>query len=151
MDYGIIHGMETYIKNIFTGISLFSLALFTGNGFLFGQVNAQTTSTGTTTQGSVITEFKHDVEQGVQEVKNDKVAQKNQQEIDSEDNEKAGDNHGEAKEIDGENNQSEIDNEIDQEVEQEDGTGSIQQNGGENSQSGYETTNTTTPTNVEGN
>ncbi len=137
--------MKIYIKNVLTSISLFALALFTGNGL---QVHAQTTPTGATIQGNVVTEFKQDVDHGVQEVKTDKVAQKNQQEIDSEDNEKAGDNHGDAKEIDGENNQNEIDNEIDQEVEQEDrAEGSIQQNGGESSLGVQETTNTQTPAN----
>ncbi len=123
--------MQIYLRNIFTGLSVFSFALFTGNGFLVGQVHAQTTAVTTNQQGQ--SEFKHDVERGTQEVKNDKDAQNNQQEIDNDDSEHAGDEHGDVKEIDGENNQSEIDNEIEQEVDQEDaasGQSSDQENGG---------------------
>ena len=109
--------MKIYIRNVFTGFSLFALTLFMGNGFLIGQAHAQTTST-TSQQGQ--SDFKHDVEKGVQEVSTDKEAQNNQLEIENDDNENAGDEHGDVKEIDGENNQSEIDNEIEQEVDQED-------------------------------
>jgi len=109
--------MKTYLRNIFTGLSLFALTLFMGNGFLVGQAHAQTAST-TGQQGQ--SDFKHDVEKGVQEVSTDKEAQNNQLEIENDDNESAGDEHGDVKEIDGENNQSEIDNEIEQEVDQED-------------------------------
>ncbi len=94
---------------------ILALAVFTAGGLSFsGKVHAQTGNQ----QGQ--SEFKHDVEMGVQEVKNDKDAQNNQQEIDNEDNENAGDEHGDVKEVDGENNQNEIDNEIEQEVGQED-------------------------------
>jgi len=109
--------MKTYIQNVFTGFSLFALTLFMGNGFLIGQAHAQTAST-TSQQGQ--SDFKHDVEKGVQEVSTDKEAQNNQLEIENDDNESAGDEHGDVKEIEGENNQSEIDNEIEQEVDQED-------------------------------
>jgi len=109
--------MKTYIRNIFTGFSLFALTLFMGNGFLIGHAHAQTAST-TSQQGQ--SDFKHDVEKGVQEVSTDTEAQKNQLEIENDDNESAGDEHGDVKEIDGEHDQSEIDTEIEQEVDQED-------------------------------
>lgn len=121
--------MKIYIRNVFTGFSLFALTLFMGNGFLIGQAHAQTAST-TSQQGQ--SDFKHDVEKGVQEVSTDTEAQKNQLEIENDDNESAGDEHGDVKEIDGENDQSEIDNEIEQEVDQEDaasGQSSDQENG----------------------
>jgi len=114
--------MKTYIRNAFTGLSLFALALFMGGWFLVGQVHAQTADKAINTKGTgavARSEFKQDVEEGVQEVNNDKNAQNNQREIDSADNEHAGDEHGNVNEVDGENNQSEIDNEIDQEVNQE--------------------------------
>ena len=114
--------MKIYSQNVFTGLSLVVISLFIGNGFLIGSVHAQTNSAGVTVQGKKTSEFKQDIEKGVQEVKSDKDAQKNQQEIDSDDSESAGDEHGDVKEIDGENNQSEIDNEIEQEVDQEDAT-----------------------------
>ncbi len=98
--------------------------------FTVTAVHAETTLLGAATQGNVVSEFKHDVEQGVQEVKNDADAQNNQEEIDNEDDEKAGDNHGDVNEINGENNQNEIDNEVEQENEKE---GSDQHNNGEGS------------------
>lgn len=121
--------MKIYIRNVFTGFSLFALTLFMGNGFLIGRAHAQTAST-TSQQGQ--SDFKHDVDKGVKEVSTDTEAQKNQLEIENDDNESAGDEHGDVKEIDGENNQSEIDNEIEQEVDQEDaasGQSSDQENG----------------------
>jgi hypothetical protein len=99
-------------KIYFTLFSIFALVLFAGRGFSY--VSAQTTTT-----PQITSDFKHDVEAGVEQVKNDKDAQNNQQEIDNEDNERAGDSRGDSKEIDGENNQSKIDNEIEQEVETE--------------------------------
>ena len=102
----------------FTVFSVFTLVFFAGRGFSY--VSAQTT---TQTGAQIAGDFKHDVETGVQQVKNDKEAQNNQKEIDNEDSEQAGDQHGDSKEIDGENNQSEIDNEIEQEVETEQETG----------------------------
>ena len=121
--------MKIFIRNVFTGFSLFALTLFMGNGFLIGQAHAQTAST-TSQQGQ--SDFKHDVDKGVQEVSTDTEAQKNQLEVKNDDNESAGDEHGDVKEIDGENDQSEIDNEIKQEVDQEDaasGQSSDQENG----------------------
>ena len=121
--------MKIFIRNVFTGFSLFALTLFMGNGFLIGQAHAQTAST-TSQQGQ--SDFKHDVDKGVQEVNTDTEAQKNQLEIENDDNESAGDEHGDVKEIDGENDQSEIDNEIEQEVDKEDaasGQSSGQENG----------------------
>ncbi|MBU6431605.1 MAG: hypothetical protein KGJ58_00645 [Patescibacteria group bacterium] len=137
--------MKILIRNIFTGLSLFALVLFAGNGFLIGQVRAQaqTTSAAPITQENTASEFKRDVERDAQEVKNDEDAQNNQQEIDSEDDEKAGDDGGDAKEIDGENDQNKIDSEIDQEAEMEDGTdGSMRQSRDEESQGGSETADT---------
>ena len=121
--------MKIYLRNAFVTLSVFALALFAGSGFAIGYVHAQTAST-TNQRGQ--SEFKQDVEEGVQEVNNDKDAQNNQHEIDSADNESAGDEHSDVNEIDGENNQSEIDNEIEQEVDQEDavsGQSSDQENG----------------------
>ncbi len=95
------------------------MTVFAGGGLSFsGKVYAQTTPVTTNQQSQ--SEFKHDVERGTQEIKNDKNAQNNQKEIDNEDNESAGDEHGDVKEVDGENNQNEIDNEIEQEIDQED-------------------------------
>lgn len=127
--------MKTYLRNVFIGLSLFALTLFMGNGFWVGQVHAQIADRAINTKGAgfvASSEFKQDIERGVQEVSSDKDAQNNQQEIDNEDNETAGDEHGDVKEVDGENNQSEIDNEIEQEVDQEDATSdqsSDQENG----------------------
>ena len=121
--------MKIFIRNVFTGFSLFALTLFMGNGFLIGQAHAQTAST-TSQQGQ--SDFKHDVDKGAQEVSTDTEAQKNQLEVKNDDNESAGDEHGDVKEIDGENDQSEIDNEIEQEVDKEDaasGQSSGQENG----------------------
>jgi hypothetical protein len=113
--------MKTDLRNVFTSLSLFALALFMGNGFLVGQAQAQTASTTTNQQGQ--SEFKNDVEQGIQEVNNDRDAQNNQHEIDNADNENAGDEHGGVNEMDGENNQNEIDIQINQEIGQENSTG----------------------------
>ncbi len=121
--------MKIYLRNAFATLSVFALALFASSGFAIGQVHAQTTAT-TNQQGQ--SEFKHDVEQGVQEVNNDKDAQNNQNEIDNADKENAGDEHGNVNEVDGENNQNEIDNEIEQNVDQENsvsGQSSNQENG----------------------
>jgi hypothetical protein len=92
-------------KIYFTLFSIFALVLFAGRGFSY--VSAQTTTT-----PQITSDFKHDVEAGVEQVKNDKDAQNNQQEIDNEDNERAGDSRGDSKEIDGENNQSKTEQEI---------------------------------------
>ncbi len=127
--------MKTYIRYAFATLSVFALALFAGNGFFIGQAHAQTADKAINTKGTgavARSEFKQDVEEGVQEVKNDKDAQNNQHEIDSADKENAGDEHGDVNEIDGENNQDEIDNEIEQEIDQEDaasGHSSNQENG----------------------
>jgi hypothetical protein len=109
--------MKTYIRNALTGVSAFALTLFMTNGFFIGQARAQTASTTPSQQSQ--SEFKHDVEKGVNEVKNDKDAQHNQQEIDTADDEHAGDEHGEVNEVDGEHNQNEIDDEIELEVDHE--------------------------------
>lgn len=98
---------------------MFLVTIFVAGGVSFSEkVHAQTSPLATNQNGQ--SEFKNDVEHGIQEVKNDKGAQNNQQEIDNEDTGHAGDEHGDAKEVDGENNQNEIDTEIEQEVEQED-------------------------------
>ena len=73
--------MKIYLRNIFTGLSLFALALFVGNGFLIGQAHAQTADRAINTKGTgavARSEFKGDVEKGVQEVSRDKDAQSNQ-------------------------------------------------------------------------
>ncbi len=107
------------LRRVSVGTGICTLVVFVSGGLSFsGKAYAQTTSATTNQQGQ--SEFKYAVEQGVQEVKNDTGAQNNQREIDGEDNEGAGDNNGDVKEIDGENSQDEIDNEIEQEVDQED-------------------------------
>jgi hypothetical protein len=106
--------IKKFYKISFSVFSIFVFVFFTGRGFSY--VRAQT---GTKTQqpaNQIAGDFKLDVKNGVQQLKNDKEARNNQQEIDNEDSEEAGDEGGDSKEIDGENNQSEIDNEIDQEV-----------------------------------
>lgn len=110
--------MKINIQTIYSGVSIFALVIFMSSGFGAKLVHAQTAS-GTNQKGQ--TEFKKDVEEGVREVKNDKNAQSNQQEIENDDSERADDGCDDVKEVDGENNQGEIDNEIDQEVDQEDG------------------------------
>lgn len=112
---------NTFSKILFTMFSVFALTLFAGRGLSY--VYAQTTPPSSPTNNQIAGDFKQDIEAGVQQVKNDKEAQNNKQEIDNGDDEQAGDQHGDSKEIDGENNQSEIDQEIEQEVEVEQETG----------------------------
>ncbi len=112
-------GMKAVLQRISIIVTVLALGLFTGGRFSFlEKARAQVTPQ----NGQ--SEFKHDVEEGMQQVRNDRDAQNNQQEIDNEDDERAGDEHADVKEVDGENNQDEIDNEIEQEVAQEDATDS---------------------------
>lgn len=108
---------QMLLKYIQVSLVMLALGVFSFYGATLSVYAQSATSA---SQNVIVPDFKHDVEQGIQEVKNDKDAQNNQREIDNEDQEGAGDEHGDVKEIDGENNQSEIDNEIEQEVEQED-------------------------------
>ncbi len=108
--------IKALVKYVSVSLGALALGVF---GLHSTTLFAQNTTS--TSQNVIAPDFKHDVEKGMQEVKNDKDAQDNQQEIDNEDEEGAGDEHGDVKEIDGENDQDEIDNEIEQEVEQEDG------------------------------
>ncbi len=94
------------------------VALLTIGGFILVQQARAETTSGAQQHGQ--SEFNLDVEAGIQQIHNDKDAQNNQHEIDNEDKENAGDEHGDVNEVNGENNQHEIDIEIDREVQQED-------------------------------
>lgn len=82
---------------------------------MFGYAEAQTATTTVP-----VTEFKKELTREMSGIVGDTEAQKLQQEIKGDDEEVAGDAHGDAKEIEGENNQNEIDNEVEQEAETED-------------------------------
>ncbi len=125
---------QILLKYIPASLGILSLGLF---GLYGSALSVYAQSTANTTQNVIAHDFKNDVEQGVQEVNNDKEAKNNQQEIDNEDQEGAGDEHGDVKEVDGENNQSEIDNEIEQDIEQEDAN-QVQGQGDSEGQSGTE-------------
>ncbi len=113
------------IKIFVTSLAVSALALFAGRGLLvvYGQ-----SATGTPQQPSSNTasDFRRVVEEGKQQVNNDKDAQNNQHEIDNEEDEKAGDQHGENEAIDGEKPENEIEQEVENEVEQEGDQGSKQ-------------------------
>ncbi len=129
--------IQTLVKYVSVSLGALALGVF---GLQGTALLAYTQTTPSTSQNVSVSDFKHDVEKGIQEVNNDEDAQNNQQEIDNEDQEGAGDEHGDVNEIDGENNQSEIDNEIEQEVEQEDGNQGERQDKSESEgQSGVET------------
>lgn len=82
---------------------------------MFGHAQAQTATT-----TAPVTEFKKELTREMSSIVGDTEAQKLQQEIKGDDEEIAGDTHGDAKEIEGETDQNEIDTEIEQEVETED-------------------------------
>ena len=91
-------------------VMIASLASFA----MFGYAQAQTATTSVP-----VTEFKKELADGMKNIANDPEAKRIQREIKGDDREVAGDTHGDAKEIEGENDQNEIDNEIEQEVETE--------------------------------
>ena len=129
---------QNIVRNFLTATSVLLFGAFMGHFFAIEMVSAQgTTGTGT---GGDVSQFKNDVDEGMKEVRSDSEAQANQREIDSEDGEQAGDEHGNVKEIDGENNQGEIDNEIEQEVENESDS---QSDGGREGNGGGETSTST--------
>ncbi len=121
---------RTIIKLAKMSFAVSALLLFVGRGFLSHRAHGQTsTSSVGSQQGAAATsDFRHDIQEGKQQVNNDKDAQNNQREIDNEEDEKAGDQHGENEAIDGEKSDYEIEQEVENEVEQEgdqgDGEGS---------------------------
>jgi len=117
---------RTILKSIITGFAFSALLLFVGRGLL-SRVHGQTLTPPAGQQGSGTTsDFRHDVEEGKQQVNNDKDAQNNQHQIDNEENEQAGDQSGDHGEIDGEKSDREIEQEVENEVEQEGDQGSQQ-------------------------
>lgn len=82
---------------------------------MFGYAEAQTATT-----TAPVTEFKKELTKEMNSIAGDTEAKKLQQEIKGDDEEVAGDAHGDAKEIEGENDQNDIDNEVEQEAELED-------------------------------
>ena len=82
-------------------------------GMIAVMASAQTTP--------AVSEFHRDIEKGKQDIQGDREALATAREVNGEDSEKAGDAHGDSNEVDGENNQSEIDNEIENEIEAESG------------------------------
>ncbi len=105
---------------------IFALFLLVSQSFLT-RVHGQTSTPPVAQQNAVATsDFQHDVEEGKQQVNNDKDAQNNQHEIDNEEDEKGGDEHGDRQAIDGEKPEQEIDQEIETEVDEEGDQGSHQ-------------------------
>lgn len=94
-------------------ISVFALVFFVGRGVLLAGAQTQPQQAG----GQNQSDFQKDVEEGEQEILNDKDAQNNQSEIDNEDDERAGDQYGDHRAIDGEKTEQEIEQEIENEVE----------------------------------
>lgn len=82
---------------------------------MFGHAQAQTATT-----TAPVTDFKKELADGMNSIATNPAAQALQQEIKNDDDEIAGDAHGDAKEIEGETEQNQIDSEIDQEAEGED-------------------------------
>lgn len=107
---------------------------------MFGYAHAQTA---TTTATGPVTDFKKELADSITSVANDPTAQALQQEIKNDDEDVAGDTHGDAKEIEGETDQDQIDSEIDQEAEGEDATAPEATSGG--------STSSETNTSTEGN
>lgn len=129
---------QNIVRNFLTAMSMLLFGAFMGHFSAIELVSAQgTIGTGA---GGDVSQFKKDVDEGMKEVKNDPEAQATQTEVNSEDGENAGDEHGDVKEVDGENNQGEIDNEIEQEVENESGS---QDEGGREGSGGNETSTST--------
>ncbi len=116
---------RTIFKSIITGFVFFALLLFVGRGFTsYGQTS--TLPIGQQQGSGITSDFQHDVEEGKQQVNNDKDAQNNQHEIDNEEDEKAGDQHGDQQVIDGEKSEGEVEQEVENEVKQEGDQGSQQ-------------------------
>ncbi len=125
----------TFSRSSFAIISVVAIALFTGRGVV--SARAQTSTTPSQANSQSQSDFQKDVEDGKQQIVNDKVAQNNQREIDDEENEKAGDQYGDHQVIDGEKPELEIEQEIENEVE-------IETEGGQNDQeSGNRSTSST--------
>ncbi len=119
---------RSIFKLTIMGFVVSALFLFTGYGFSVHRVYGQTsTPSGRQQQNvGVTSDFRHDVEEGKQQVNNDKDAQNNQSEIDNEEDEKAGDQYGDHEAINGEKSEQEIEQEVENEVEQEGEQGSQQ-------------------------
>lgn len=105
------------LRSVLVAFAVLAAVLFLGRGFLtHGQTS---TATGTQQNPANLSDFRHDVEEGIQGVSNDEDAQNNQNEIDDEEDVKAGDQFGDHETIDGEQPDQEIDQDIEVEVEQE--------------------------------
>ncbi len=129
---------RTILQSTIMGFIVSALLLFTGYGFFAHRVYGQTSTSPGGQQQNVgaASDFRHDVEEGKQQVNNDKDAQNNQSEIDNEEDEKAGDQYGDHEAIDGEKPEQEIEQEVENEVEQEGDQGSHQGDEGSSSTNG---------------
>ncbi len=109
--------MKTSVLSIRT-IALVSGLIITGLmiGRSFSTVIAQTASTTPT----IAPDFKADVTQAVNSLKNEPDGHNNQSGILGSEQERAGDENGVAKEIDGEKDEKDIEQEVEQEAHQED-------------------------------
>ncbi len=102
--------MLMHPKKLLSGSMILALSMVPGGMFFAGLAHAQASAS----QHEVIAgDFHQDVQQGKDDIKDEPDAQNNQQEIDNEDEEQAGDDHSDHNNvIEGEKPENDIEQEI---------------------------------------